>query len=52
MIDIDRRRAEQYPERTMSFDQIRKSLPVKPVSTFSVFSTKISRRGFLPVSYY
>ena len=30
--EIDSRRAEQYPERSMSLDQIRKSLPTKPVS--------------------
>ena len=29
--EIDSRRAEQYPERSMSLDQIRKSLPTKPV---------------------
>ena len=30
--DIDRKRAEQYPERSMSLDQIRNSLGSKPVS--------------------
>ena len=35
--DIDRRRAEQYPERTMSLDRIRKSLPTKPVSPSFIF---------------
>ena len=32
LADIDRRRAEQYPERSMSLDEIRESLPAKPVS--------------------
>lgn len=32
--DIDRRRAEQYVGRTMSFEQIRKSLPTKPITSY------------------
>ena len=47
--EIDRPRAEQYPERSMSLDNIRKSLsttPVSPRSLFSIFSswkTSLSR---------
>ena len=35
--EIDSRRAEQYPGRSMSLDQIRKSLPTKPVCLTLVF---------------
>ena len=34
--EIDSRRVEQYPGRSMSLDQIRKSLPTKPVSPRSL----------------
>ena len=33
--DIDRRRAEEYPERKLSFEKIRQSLSTKPVSLLS-----------------
>ena len=35
--EIDRPRAEQYPERSLSLDQIRKSLPTQPVSLRPLF---------------
>lgn len=38
--DIDRRRAEQYPERTISFERIRQSLPKKPVSRIIQLPTR------------
>ena len=36
LAEIDSRRAEQYPERSLSLDQIRKSLPTKPVGPCSL----------------
>ena len=54
--EIDSRRAEQYPERSISLDQIRKSLPTKPVCplflvSFHSFSLPSQRRLSLLKSF-